>query len=379
MPGMDGFELCSKIHETVLNQATPVVFVTSLRDFDSRAKSIVCGGRDLISKPFLTFELTVKTLTLATRERLKGRSSAGAGGIESVKSEGLSSMLPAVISKPLLKGAVVENAAGPSTAPETNPAGMPPPGPARLFIAQARTQAGALLELVELIQQTADETAQKEMMTDLYLRVHSLAAGAEACRQHSLSQIACALEGHLKKLLNQTGSPGTSTLQTVAGTLGLIQELCEREPEQGRATAAPIRVLAVDDDPIARRFMTNALQLKFLQPQSAADGMTAVELATRQPFDVIFLDVQMPDMDGFAVCKQIRETTANRRTPVVFVTSQDDPAMKERAQQCGGSDYISKPYICSELTLKTITFAFRNRLSNPDYTSGEEIPSPDRA
>src|SRR5258708_8952091 len=68
--GMNGFETCTKIRGTELNRATPVVFVTSQSDFDAGAKSTLSGGMDLIGKPFLTFEITVKALTLAFRGRL---------------------------------------------------------------------------------------------------------------------------------------------------------------------------------------------------------------------------------------------------------------------------------------------------------------------
>jgi CheY-like chemotaxis protein len=291
-----------------------------------------------------------------------------------------SSIQPAAISRPLVRNAGMENGAGLSAVPATNLTDMATLSkPAQAFFTQARTQAGALRELADHIQQTANQDDQKEMLTDLYLRVHSLAIGAEACQQHSLSQISCALEGLLKKLRNQTGNLNTSTMKTVAGALSLIQDLCVDDPGLGRAINAPIRALAVDDDPIARRFMSNALQLNFLLPQSAEDGKTAVELTAKEPFDVIFLDVQMPDMDGFAVCQQIRKTTINRRTPVVFVTNHSDQAMKIRALECGGNDFISKPYICTELTLKTILFAFRYRLANPGIKTKTEIPSPVQA
>jgi CheY-like chemotaxis protein len=69
MPGMDGFELYSKIRETAPNCSTPIVFVTGHTDFDSRAKSAMLGANELIAKPFLAFEITVKSLTLV----LKGR------------------------------------------------------------------------------------------------------------------------------------------------------------------------------------------------------------------------------------------------------------------------------------------------------------------
>jgi PleD family two-component response regulator len=181
------------------------------------------------------------------------------------------------------------------------------------------------------------------------------------------------LEAFLKKILHKSGNIKSSTLQTVAATFGLIQELCVRIPELREMANAPVRVLSVDDDPIARRFMTNALQLKFLLPQSAVDGRTAVDLAAGHPFDVIFLDVQMPDLDGFEVCKQIRNSAANRLTPVVFVTSHEDSSMKARARECGGNDFISKPYMCSELALKTIAFAYRNRITNRGRKNGRNF------
>lgn len=69
MPGMDGFELCANIRTISLNRTTPVVFVTAMRDFDSRLET-VAKENDLIAKPFLGFEITVKVLTLALRKRL---------------------------------------------------------------------------------------------------------------------------------------------------------------------------------------------------------------------------------------------------------------------------------------------------------------------
>lgn len=69
MPGMSGFELCAKIRGVPDYKTTPVVFVTSLTDFDSRANSSMSGGNDLIAKPFLFVELAVKALIYVLRAR----------------------------------------------------------------------------------------------------------------------------------------------------------------------------------------------------------------------------------------------------------------------------------------------------------------------
>jgi CheY-like chemotaxis protein len=71
MPGMDGFTLCATIRADGLNKAAPIVFVTSASDFHARAQSTLRGGNDLIAKPFLFLELTVKALTFALRNRVE--------------------------------------------------------------------------------------------------------------------------------------------------------------------------------------------------------------------------------------------------------------------------------------------------------------------
>lgn len=71
MPGMNGFELCSKLRQLPAYKRTPVVFVTSLNDFESRANSTVSGGNDLIAKPFLFIELALKALVCVLRGRLQ--------------------------------------------------------------------------------------------------------------------------------------------------------------------------------------------------------------------------------------------------------------------------------------------------------------------
>jgi CheY-like chemotaxis protein len=70
MPGMSGFDLCTKLRSLPANSRTPVVFVTGLTDFESRARSTLSGGNDLIAKPFLFMELAVKALTYVLKGQL---------------------------------------------------------------------------------------------------------------------------------------------------------------------------------------------------------------------------------------------------------------------------------------------------------------------
>jgi PleD family two-component response regulator len=374
LPGMDGFELCSKIHETLANRATPVVFVTSMRDFDARANSILCGGRDLIAKPFLTFELTVKALTLVATERLRGRARLTDATVEEVKAVESAAPLPEAAKAPV--EVVVEDQPVAGPAPALNRARrvrtMVPveetewslSETAGEFFVQARVQMDVLRELAQMIRNMPTKSVQQEMITELVLGIHLLAKSAEASGQHSINLVAAALEGLLRKLLENAANLSASTLDTMVVAADLIQDLCVEESNPDLATRPPIRVLAVDDDPVSLRAMGNALQMRFAKPDSASDGKSALALASERPFDVIFLDVQMPDLDGFEVCARIRETEANRDTPVVFVTSHQAAELRAKSELCGGDDFLTKPYLSSELNLKALAFALRGRMQN---------------
>jgi CheY-like chemotaxis protein len=153
-----------------------------------------------------------------------------------------------------------------------------------------------------------------------------------------------------------------SALATVTAAVDLLHDLCVPETKADLASQPPIHMLVVDDDLVARRVMVSALQTAFKKPDSVENGESALALAREKPFDVIFLDVMMPGMDGFEVCSKIRQTVPNRATPVVFVTGHSDFDTRARMSRNGGDDLMGKPYLTAEVTVKALTFALRGRL-----------------
>jgi CheY-like chemotaxis protein len=99
----------------------------------------------------------------------------------------------------------------------------------------------------------------------------------------------------------------------------------------------------------------------FERPVSVGSGEMAVSLAAEKPFDLIFLDVLMPGMDGFTACPKIHETSHNRETPVVFVTGNGDAASRARASEAGGAGFIEKSALSAEVTVTALTFCARSR------------------
>ncbi|WEF35478.1 putative bifunctional diguanylate cyclase/phosphodiesterase [Pseudoduganella chitinolytica] len=104
-------------------------------------------------------------------------------------------------------------------------------------------------------------------------------------------------------------------------------------------------VLVADDDPVMRLLMLEMLAQVGLAGIEAADGATAIACFERQAPDLVLLDVEMPRMDGFAVCRAIRtlERQRNATVPVIMVTGGDDLEAVTQAYECGATDFVSKP------------------------------------
>jgi CheY-like chemotaxis protein len=204
-----------------------------------------------------------------------------------------------------------------------------------------------------------------EISLRLHLRFQCLSRAMDVPCLNPAFSVCRSIEGLLKKFSENPKHITDTSVRTIIEALGLLNELCKPGVRPDLAKEPIIRILVVDDEPIARRALTGALQMGFSKPLEAETGAAALELAKSKHFDLIFMDVCMPVMDGFTACRQILETSQNSSTPVVFVTSLSDDEFRNRAAESGGADYVIKPFIFMEINLKTLTMILRGRLEKP--------------
>ena len=116
-----------------------------------------------------------------------------------------------------------------------------------------------------------------------------------------------------------------------------------------------MRVLVVDDEPAVRSSLSRALQLRGYEIATAEDGATALELVRGGSYDAVVLDVAMPGMDGFEVCRRLR--SGGDRTPILMLTARDAVPDRVTGLDAGADDYLVKPFALEELgaRLKAIT------------------------
>ncbi|HEX4041672.1 MAG TPA: PleD family two-component system response regulator [Xanthobacteraceae bacterium] len=109
------------------------------------------------------------------------------------------------------------------------------------------------------------------------------------------------------------------------------------------------RVLVVDDVPANVKLLEARLSAEYFDVVTAMSGREALAICERAECDLVLLDVMMPDMDGFEVCRRLKSNAATHHIPVVMVTALDQPSDKVRGLEAGADDFLPKPI--SELAL----------------------------
>ncbi|MED4569589.1 response regulator transcription factor [Brevibacillus agri] len=119
-----------------------------------------------------------------------------------------------------------------------------------------------------------------------------------------------------------------------------------------------VQVLVVDDEWNMRNLLRIYLAKNGFEVTEAKNGNEAVALSTQQSFDLIILDIMMPDMDGWEVCRKIRE---KKDTPIIMLTARNETKDKVKGLQIGADDYLVKPFEPEELLARV--FALLRRAS----------------
>ena len=109
-------------------------------------------------------------------------------------------------------------------------------------------------------------------------------------------------------------------------------------------TTAAASILVVDDDPINCMLLTRDLERQGHRVATAEDGVRALEALRAEPFDLVLLDVLMPELDGYETLAQIEGDETLRRVPVIMVSSLEDIESVVRCIETGAADYLAKPF-----------------------------------
>jgi two-component system response regulator MtrA len=133
------------------------------------------------------------------------------------------------------------------------------------------------------------------------------------------------------------------------------------------------RILLVEDDPLVSRPLAAALELEGYSVTTEVDGERAVARFDSAPFDLVIVDVMLPSIDGFEVCRRIRKISS---APIIVVTARIDTVDAVVGLESGADDYVRKPFDMTELKAR-IRALLRRRVEAPEQSGHEPMRAGD--
>lgn len=172
-----------------------------------------------------------------------------------------------------------------------------------------------------------------------------------------------AFDALLAELCEQPDGLTASSLRTLTQSVDFLFEEFDFTRQFLLPENLSFRILVVDDDAICRRAILVALGRIKQQAVECGTAGEALELCAQRNFDLVFVDVDMPQIDGYELCAQLRKREANRSTPVIFVSSRTDFQTRAQSTLSGGNDFIGKPFHFMELAVKALLHLLRGKLT----------------
>ena len=161
-------------------------------------------------------------------------------------------------------------------------------------------------------------------------------------------------------------------LGTAVETLGAVTSLSQGSCQDNDSNWEQPLILVVDDHPTSRVTAATLLAVEGYQVLEAESGSSALSMVVETKPDLLLLDVMMPGMDGFEVCRRLKQDERTRLVPIIFVTALNDRRSRIKGIEAGGDDFLTKPFDRLELTARVKSLIRQKRL-NEDLDHAEQV------
>ena len=200
------------------------------------------------------------------------------------------------------------------------------------------------------------------LLDELLAGLHELTTQTSQARLTAVATLSLALETLIDDLMKIPGQINPSTLRTVSQTIDFLVTLLDEKNLTRTREPYLANIIAVDDDADARKTIRGAIEMVNLKVICAEDSKTTLAVINEKKFDLIFIDVALPDMNGFELCSRLRKLPDYKKVPVVFITGIVTVQNRVQSSLSGGNDFIAKPFNLLELGVKALIWIFKGQL-----------------
>jgi CheY-like chemotaxis protein len=219
-----------------------------------------------------------------------------------------------------------------------------------------------VISMRHALQSAVQDGGGAKGMRSLFQVVHGFTEQMALFGERPLYQFATAIEALVFDLHRFPEHANASTLRTVSQAIDFLGVLLTGSHREQLHDHKSAQVLVVDDEDGARKMMMAALNLVNVNAMSADTPAAALAALATEAFDLVFLDVGLPEMTGFDLCARMRALPLHEKTPIVFITGMATFQNRVQSSLSGGNDFVGKPFSLPELGLKALIWILKGQL-----------------
>ena len=229
-------------------------------------------------------------------------------------------------------------------------------------VSALRSAPASLDAMRQLVRSFIGNPVQPDVMQALYGEAHLMAGSTSLAGLPLLSRVTGALEGLTKLLMERPERTRITTLRAMDQALDALELLVADGGAPSGIDPGALRALVVDDDEIALRSIRHALEKAKFEIVSVSDPAAALKLIDQEAFDLVFLDIEMPQIKGTDLCAHLRKRPAYAHVPVIYVTFMSDFEDPTLTDLKGADDLLVKPFLYMEAALKGLSLYVKKRM-----------------
>lgn len=205
-----------------------------------------------------------------------------------------------------------------------------------------------------------DELKVLQEMTE---SAHKLTELSQSELLRPIHELAAALEALISDLHSSPVNINPSTLRTVGQCIDFIATLIHESNLSHIRDVTTARILAIDDDEGILETIKATMEMVHIDIATASQSSAGLVMLSEQNYDLILLDVGLPEMNGMDICSRVRAMPHHQKTPIVFLTGEATVQNRVQSTLNGGNDMIGKPFSILELAVKVIVWIFKGQLA----------------
>jgi len=235
--------------------------------------------------------------------------------------------------------------------------------PDEFWLASCLNSAQESLKSMRLAAYTFAKTrSNQSLLYTLFRETHHLAGRLAVVGLSALQKMARSIEMLVYDLYEMPEQINDSTVRTAVQAVDFLGSLLDPSVMVRLTDPTGTAILAVDDEPDALATITCAMELAGIQTSCAPTAEDALGLLRDVDFKLVFVDIGLPGVNGFELCKKTREIPRHVKTPIVFLTGMTTFQNRALSTLSGGNDFIGKPFNLFELGTKALGWIFKGQI-----------------